>query len=83
LRDRNHLKDPMTLSKAIQDMQGQPDRVIAEATGESIRKVRRYRQAAGIRGRSGDTSHWTRRDYLLAGAAGLLENEKWRQQGSV
>lgn len=62
---------PKDLSQAIERMQGMPDRVIAEATGEPVWKVRRERRAAGLKGNPGDRSHWTRRDWLMAGACGL------------
>jgi hypothetical protein len=52
-------------------MQGRPDREIAQATGHKPWKVREMRQARGMKAYSGDRSHWSRRDWLLAGAAGL------------
>jgi hypothetical protein len=55
----------------LERMQGRPDREIAEATGQPIWKVREMRQAQGFKGCSGDRSHWSRRDWLLAGATGL------------
>jgi hypothetical protein len=61
----------MTLTEALETMRGQPDRLIAEATNEPLWKVREWRRAAGIKGQSGDRSHWNRRDWLLAGAAGI------------
>ncbi len=52
-------------------MKGQPDRLIAEATGEPLWKVRDWRRAAGIKGRSGRREGWDRRQALLNDAAGL------------
>lgn len=65
----------MTLSEAIERMQGMPDRVIAEATGEPIWKVREHRRAAGIPGNPGPRHRMTRRDWLMAGAAGLTPKD--------
>lgn len=54
----------------LRRMQGRPDREIAEATGASVRTVREHRRALGIAAHVG-RAHWTRRDWLLADAAGL------------
>jgi hypothetical protein len=62
----------MTLTEALETMRGQPDRLIAEATNEPLWKVREWRRAAGIKGYSGRRDKWTRRDWLLADAAGLF-----------
>lgn len=51
-------------------MKGKPDADIAKATNHPIRTVREHRRAAGIPAHVG-RSHWTRRDWLLADAAGL------------
>lgn len=54
----------------MERMAGQPDAKIAEATGHSIHTVRDRRRAKGIPAFQG-RAHWTRRDWLLADAAGL------------
>jgi len=51
-------------------MAGRPDAEIADATKFSIRTVREHRRALGISAFQG-RAHWTRRDWLLADAAGL------------
>lgn len=58
----------------LERMQGRPDREIAEAIGRPVWKVREMRQARGLKAHSGDRSHWSRRDWLMAGAAGLCED---------
>lgn len=52
------------------ELAGRPDAEIADATGHSIRTVRDRRQAQGLKACHG-RAHWTRRDWLLADAAGL------------
>lgn len=69
------MSERLSLSATIEQMQGQPDRIIAEATGEPLWKIREWRRAAGIKGQSGDRSSWTRRDWLMAGAAGIFPEE--------
>lgn len=54
----------------LQRMEGQPDAEIAKEAGFSIRTVREYRRAQGIRAHIG-RANWSRRDWLLADAAGL------------
>lgn len=54
----------------LERMEGRPDSEIAGATGFSIRTVREHRRALGIRAHQ-NRAHWTRRDWLLADAAGL------------
>jgi hypothetical protein len=58
-------------TQTLERMQGRPDREIAQATGHKPWKVREMRHARGMKAYSGDRSHWSRRDWLLAGAAGL------------
>ena len=57
-------------SETLKRMQGRPDSEIANATGFSIRTVREYRRALGICAHQ-NRAHWSRRDWLLADAAGL------------
>lgn len=54
----------------LKRMAGRPDSEIAEATGHAVRTVREHRRALGICAYQG-RAHWTRRDWLLADAAGL------------
>lgn len=54
----------------LKAMQGRPDGEIARATGFSVRTVREYRRALGICAYR-NRAHWSRRDWLLADAAGL------------
>jgi hypothetical protein len=60
-----------SLSDAIEAMRGQPDRLIAEATGEPLWKVRDWRRAAGLKAYSGRREGWSRRDWLLNEVSGL------------
>lgn len=50
-----------------------PDAEIARMTGHCERTVRDHRNAMGWPAYA-HRPKWTRRDYLLAGAAGLMEN---------
>lgn len=61
----------LPLAEALEAMRGQPDRLIAEATGEPLWKVRDWRRAAGMHGLSGRRERWDRRQALLNDAAGL------------
>lgn len=65
-------KHPWTpeATATLKAMQGRPDSEIANATGFSVRTVREYRRALGICAFQ-NRGHWTRRDWLLADAAGL------------
>jgi hypothetical protein len=57
-------------TQTLERMQGRPDREIAQATGQPMRQVQEHRRALGIKAaipRAG----WSRRDYLMASAAGL------------
>lgn len=54
----------------LQRMQGRPDREIAQAVGHPVSTVRDWRRAMGIKAQP-HRAHWTRRDCLLADAAGL------------
>lgn len=55
----------------LERMAGRPDREIAQATSQPIWKVREWRRARGLMAYPGDRSHWDRRDWLMADAAGL------------
>lgn len=57
-------------SETLKRMRGRPDSEIANATGFSIRTVREYRRALGFCAFPG-RAEWTRKDWLLADAAGL------------
>lgn len=57
-------------SETLKRMRGRPDSEIANATGFSVRTVREHRRAMGFCAYQG-RSTWTRRDWLLADAAGL------------
>ena len=61
----------------LEKMAGRPDREIAFCLGQPLWKVREMRQARGIKANTGDRSHWSRRDWLLAGAAGICEDGAW------
>lgn len=61
-------------SATLERMQGRPDREIAQAIGCELWKVREMRQAQGIKAHAGSRSHWSRRDWLMAGAAGLWKD---------
>lgn len=57
-------------TETLERMQGRADADIARATGHSVRTVRDWRRARGLRAFAG-RENWTRRDWLLADAAGL------------
>lgn len=57
-------------TETLKRMAGRPDSEIAGATGFSVRTVREYRRALGICAYQ-NRAHWSRRDWLLADAAGL------------
>lgn len=58
----------------LQRMAGRvPDADIASVTGHCERTIRDHRNAAGLPAYA-HRPKWTRRDYLLAGAAGLWED---------
>ncbi len=59
-------EDTATLKR----MAGRPDSEIAATTGHAVRTIREHRRALGICAYQG-RAHWTRRDWLLADAAGL------------
>jgi hypothetical protein len=67
-RTRSPWTDEATAT--LKRMAGRPDSEIASATGFSVRTVREYRRALGICAFQ-NRGHWTRRDWLLADAAGL------------
>lgn len=50
-----------------------PDAQIAKATGHCERTVRDNRNAAGLPPYHPQRTGWSRRDWLLAGSAGLME----------
>lgn len=54
----------------LKRMAGRSPKAIAEVTGHAVVTVKKRLQAAGIRS-FGNRSAWTRRDWLLADAAGL------------
>jgi len=54
----------------LQRMQGRPDREIAEAIGFSVMTIRKRRRDLGLKAFQG-RSDWTRKDWLMADAAGL------------
>jgi len=58
--------DTVTLER----MAGRPDAQIAETTGHSVPTIRERRRALGLRPCQ-HRAHWTRRDWLMADAAGL------------
>jgi hypothetical protein len=51
-----------------------PDADIARLTGHCERTIRDHRAALRIPAFHPKRTGWSRRDYLLAGAAGLMEN---------
>lgn len=53
------------------------DREIGTITGHSERKVCERRNLLGLPAFHPQRAGWSRRDYLLAGAAGLRENVVW------
>lgn len=65
----------MNLAEALEQMHGQPDRIIAEATGEPLWKVREWRRAAGIKATLERRLSWTRRQWLLCDSAGLTPSK--------
>lgn len=65
------MSNPIPLADALETMRGQPDRLIAKATGEPLWKVREWRRARGLKGLSGRREGWDRRQALLNDAAGL------------
>ena len=54
----------------MESMAGRSPADIAQQTGHSVATVKKRMQDAGIHS-FGSRSHWTRRDWLLADAAGL------------
>jgi len=65
--------DTLTLKR----MAGQEsDAEIGRRTGHCERTIRDRRNLLGLPAYA-PRPKWTRRDYLLAGAAGLMENEAW------
>ena len=57
-------------TETLKAMAGKPDAEIAGITGHSVRAIRERRRALGINAFPG-RANWTRRDWLLADAAGL------------